>query len=133
MTQRGTYILDTSDALVHVRIVKRPDITMEQGAGFAEELADRLVSVLIDSKINARALILDVREAPTHAGPKTRAAVIRILTFWEKAAHPVAIVVGVEPIKQLQFQGMVTKNAPVWARVVASEADAHQWCNRVRG
>jgi hypothetical protein len=122
----GNHTIELRDGYASVRVFKREDVGLEEGARFAQEMAGHLIRLMINPQVGG--LIIDVRDAPTIAGPKTRGVVGDLFEKWELTARPVAIVVGNEPIKEVQFQQIVSKAAPRWGRVVARYEDGERWC-----
>jgi hypothetical protein len=126
MFRGGNHTIELCDGYASVRVFKREDVGLEEGARFAQQLAGHLIRFLIDPQVAG--LIIDVRDAPVIAGPKTRGVVYDLFAKWELAGRPLAVVVGEQPIKEVQFQQMVKKAAPRWGRVVIRYEDGARWC-----
>lgn len=122
------YILEVRAGLVHVDVGAATNLTLTQGADAARSLRDDLLQVLELTNQFIRGLIMDVRKAPSIAGPKTRAAMGECMETWERAGLPMAFVVGNEPIKETQFTGMVRQHAPTRGKVTRDYPAAESWC-----
>jgi hypothetical protein len=112
-------------ARCHVR--RRPDLDPEVGARIAEDLA-RAVERLAAGP--ARAMIFDLRDAPYANGPRTQAAIGRMLGAFEAARRPIALVVGTSHVQVLQLGRLAREYAPTQARAFAEPAEAESWANR---
>lgn len=127
----GNHTIHVRNGWIYVHVFKREDVNLEQGARFAQELSTTLTELLGEPDVTG--LIVDVRDAPAIAGPKTRACVSELCADWELAERPVAFVVGDQPIKEVQFQGIVSKSAPCWGRVVRAVTEGERWCGQASG
>lgn len=72
-------------------------------------------------------MLLDVREAPAVAGPKTVVSLSTMMKDWAKAHLRVAILVNDDPIKVLQYTRVMTENAPRGSRVITDALEAKGW------
>ena len=120
----GNHTIEVRDDHVHAWVYKREDVSLEEGARFALDMADsmsRLVELPIEE---ARYAIVDLSAAPSISGPITRAAMGRLIAKWEEARRPIVIVVGTEPIKDVLYHGIVLKHAPEYGRVTATVEEA---------
>jgi len=106
-----------------VTIWRRPDLDSATGARNANEMAAHVRTLTPEIS----ALMLDLREAPLVAGPKTVDTLSELLRGCEKAGVPVAVVLSGDAMQLLQFRRLVTTYAPTRGKVAVStaEADAH--------
>lgn len=126
----GNHTIEVRDGCVCVHVFKREDVGLEEGARFARELSTHLARLVEEPDVVG--LLMDVRDAPTIAGPKTRGFLLGLFEKWEMAMRPLAIVVGDQSIKEIQFQNLVSKIAPRWGRVMNQYEDAERWCQQRR-
>ncbi len=108
-------------------IWKRPDLTAQEGAESARELAVYMDTLAKKHAETAGAAIVDVREAPPVAGPVTQQHLASIMAAWEQAGRRIAWLVSDNPIQQLQLKRLVREHAPRMGAVVTSPAEAQTW------
>lgn len=107
-----------------IRLWRRPDLDSETGTHNAARLSEE------GSKLPARGvrrILLDVRDAPAVAGPKSIASMTAMMAAWTNPRTRVAILVSADPIKVLQFKRVVTEAAPQGTRVMTDPDEAAQW------
>ena len=107
-----------------IRIWRRPELDSETGARNAARISEEAAKL---AARGVRAVLLDVRDAPAVAGPKTVESLSTMMAGWAAANIRVAILVSDDPIKKLQFNRVVTENAPRGARVLTDAVDASKW------
>jgi len=107
-----------------IRIWRRTDIDSDTGAKNAARIAEEALKM---PGKGVRRVLLDVREAPPVAGPKSIASIGSMMAVWAKAGTRIAILVSEDPIKLLQFRRVVTENAPRDARVMTDANEAAKW------
>jgi hypothetical protein len=89
---RGENFEIVADARVaRCRVWQRPDLSHAAGAACAEETM-RLCEQIASE--GTHALLMDLREAPPAAGPRTQKAHGTIFGWFEKAGRRVAVLVG---------------------------------------
>lgn len=126
----GNHTIELRGGWAYARVLSGERMALEDGARDAAELTARLTELA--SYPSCSGVILDIREAPAIAGPKTRRAVGDLCRRWHGEGKPIVFVVGEEPIKHVQFQGIVNKYAPTWGRVMATLEDAMTWSQSFR-
>ncbi|MFO0660427.1 MAG: hypothetical protein U0165_11440 [Polyangiaceae bacterium] len=114
------------DGLARCRVWRRPDLSSEDGARCAEQMSSSLARLALVGS-GARALALDLSEAPGVAGPRTAAAIGSLLVSWKNSKKRAALIVGDQPLKQLQMKRIVAENALGWAEVFPSFEQARTW------
>ena len=124
----GNFVIEVRKRNVYVRVVPYIGNKASTEDGYAEALAAELHDFIHRPWLGARALILDMRAAPSITGPKTRTVLGELVENWEHAGRRVGVVAGEEPIKQVQLRTVIAKNAPGQGTVVASMAEAERWC-----
>ena len=107
-----------------IRIWRRPDIDSETGAQNAARVAEEAAKL---PGRGVRRILLDVREAPPVAGPKSIASLSAMMAVWANARTRIAILVSDDPIRVLQFRRVVTEHAPRDARVMTDADEAAAW------
>jgi len=99
---------------------RRPDLDSAAGARSANELTFHLRKLTPQLK----SLVLDLRDAPVVAGPKTVETLGELLRGCEKASVRVAVVLSGDPMQLLQFRRLVATYAPTEGKAVVSLTDA---------
>ena len=108
-----------------IRIWRRPDLDSETGAKNAQRIAEEAAKL---PARGVRGVLLDVREAPSIAGPKSIAAMGALMAAWAAAHLRIVILVNADDaLKSLQFSRTVMENAPRDARVMKDPAEAAKW------
>lgn len=108
-----------------IRIWRRPDLDTETGAKNAARIAEE--SMLLPGR-GVRAVLLDVSDAPSVAGPKSIASMGAMMAAWAAARVRMVILVGPDDaLKALQFTRTVTENAPRDAKIMKDAAEAAKW------
>ena len=111
--------------LAECRVWKRPDLAVDEGARLAKAMCDHLESLMRSHR--AKALLLDLAEAPPAFGPKTEASMTGALTAAERLKKPVALVLGDKSIQRLQLERVVRLGAPTCGRLFSQRAAAEAW------
>jgi hypothetical protein len=88
-----------------------------------ERLAERLKPLAP----TAAGIVLDVREAPGVAGPRSQAAVAAIFGAYARMRKRIAVVVGDDALKQLQMRRLLAESAPSHGVMFSDAADADRW------
>lgn len=105
-----------------VTVWKRPDLDSATGARNAHEMAAHIRTLTPQ----LGALLLDLRDAPLVAGPKTVDTMSELLRGCEKTGVQVAVVLSGDAMQLLQFRRLVTTYAPTRGKAVVSMAEADQ-------
>jgi hypothetical protein len=121
------YAADVDRGLVLMRVWRRPDLSDEEGARCAQEMAELLDRLARGPRTLASAVLLDLRDAPPAVGPKTQDLIGRMVQSWEQAGRRFALLVGEDPVQGMQLRLLVKKRAPHVARVFSSLAEARRW------
>ena len=102
---------------------RRPDLDSATGARNANEMTAHLRKLTPQ----LASLILDLREAPAVAGPKTVETMSELLRGCEKASVRIAVVLSADPMQLLQFRRLVATYSPTRGKAVVSltEAEMH--------
>jgi hypothetical protein len=124
LVRGGNYQIDLDAGIARCKVWRRPDVDRATGARFAEELADQFYTLASGA---AQAMILDLHEAPPVNGPKTQAALGKILAVCEAAALPIALVSSEDPLQRMQLGRLARAHAPDWASVYDGRDEAERW------
>jgi hypothetical protein len=106
-----------------IRMWSRPDLTAEEGARAAQEMA--LVFSGLLSRV--RTLLFDLRDAPMVGGPSSLESLGEFARACERARIRIAVLVSDAAVQQLQVNRIAKDCAPEMARVFRASADADAW------
>jgi hypothetical protein len=121
---REMFSITVDGARAVIRIWRRTDLDHATGAANAVEMAAEGAKL---PGRGVREIVLDLREAPGIAGPKTSAAIAAMLARWGTARIRIAVLITDDPLKTLQFRRLVTDNAPKNACVTSDLVAAEKW------
>jgi hypothetical protein len=127
LNEGTNYRVSLEGRVAQAVIWKRPDLTMQEGADSARELAVYMDTLAKKHAETAAAAIVDLREAPPVAGPVTQSHLAAIMESWEQVGRRVAWIVGESPTQALQIKRLVREHAPRTGAVVTSPAEARAW------
>jgi hypothetical protein len=106
-----------------IRVWRRPDLTVEEGARAAQQMA-LVFSGLLPS---VRSLLFDLREAPSVGGPASLDALCDFARACERARIRTAVLVADAAVQHLQVNRIAKECAPQMARVFRSPDEADVW------
>ena len=106
-----------ADGIGRVRVWRRPDLSRDEGAHCAQQLAEHMHRLAL----GARACIFDMTRAAPTWGPVTHQALLRMLLPWEAAAKPIYIIIPEEAITRILLRELQREAAPTCGKLVASE------------
>lgn len=119
------FTMTLSRGVVHLAVVRRPDLTLEQGAQNARDMLAAQAALLADATQRTTALILDLSEAPL-AGPDTRKTLGEMIARWATAGCRVAVLVT-HPTMRMLFARLLAEHAPQHGQVFAELRPAQLW------
>ena len=123
IAEGGNYRVVLEGPTVRIVVWRTPDVpSVEAAADF--ELASERVR---EMAATISALLLDVREAPKVAGPRTTAALTGLLAAFAARKKRVAVVCSADALQQLQFKRLVGEASAQYATIFGEVADAEQW------
>src|SRR5690348_10415127 len=108
----GNYEITLHRGVAVCRIWKRPDVTREEGARYAEDMVRAMGATALGPRSVAKAAILDMSEAPTSWGPATEASLGQILADWERSGRRIAVQMATDPVQGLLLRRMCKERAP---------------------
>lgn len=124
----ANYRIDLVRTIAWVKVWKRPDLTREQGAMLAQEKVTRLRQLATGPRSMAKALLLDLREAPTSWGPTTQAALGDIVVAWEAARRRIAVLLAPDHVQGVLMRSLIKEISPQNLRMFQQEAEALDYC-----
>ena len=118
------YTIELDGEHVVGRVWRRPDLDSASGARSADEMASHLRSLTTEKR---NSLLLDLREAPAIAGPRTVETLSDLLRGCEKAGVRIAVILSGDAMQLLQFRRLVSTFAPSAGRAAVTVAEGEQW------
>ncbi|MBN9164337.1 MAG: hypothetical protein BGO98_21745 [Myxococcales bacterium 68-20] len=125
------YAIELDGEHVVGRVWRRPDLDSASGARSADEMAAHLRSLTTEKR---KSLLLDLRDAPAIAGPRTVETLSDLLRGCEKAGVRIAVILSGDAMQLLQFRRLVSTFAPSAGRAAVTLAEGEQWLSAgIRG
>ena len=125
----GNYQIDLVKGIVVCRVWRRPELSREEGAKFAEEKIDVLTRLAEGTRAMAKALLLDLRTAPSSWGPMTQAALDKIFIAWEISGRRLAVLLAEgEPLQMMLIKQSLKQTAPTVSQTFTDEQEAEAYC-----
>lgn len=124
----GNYQVDLTKGIAVCKVWRRPDLSREEGAALAHEKVTLLARLAQGPRSMAKALLLDLRIAPTTWGPMTQAALEEIFSAWETAGRRLAILVADDSLQLMMLRQSLERAAPKQGRTFLSDGDAEAYC-----
>jgi hypothetical protein len=128
--QGGNYEIQLIRGVAVCRVWKRPDVSREEGARYAEQMVQTMSATAAGMRSAGKAAILDLSEAPTSWGPSTESSLSRIVADWERSRRRIAVQMGGDPIQGLLIRRMCKQHAPTYGMAVSSRLEAEQWIDK---
>jgi hypothetical protein len=123
------YQIDLDGSKATCRVWSRPDIDSTQGAAMAVEKVSHFRHL---AQTSASSMLFDLTQAPAVTGPKTQQALGDMLSSWQAAGKPVAVVTGAHSIQQLQLRRLLATFAPDQSALFVSLEEAGAWLEAKR-
>ena len=105
---------------------QRDDVTPEQGASAAHQLAELLKNDVFPST-EFNGLVIDARLGPPVFGPRTRKAIAEMLSGAAKNNKRLSIVVNDLAIQRLQYTAICNEVAPRCSKVGSDLREMRTW------
>lgn len=118
------YSIDLDGSRASCRVWSRPDLDSATGAAMAVE---KIVLFRRLAHGAAESMSFDLTLAPPVTGPKTQQALGDMLSAWQSAGKPIAVVSGAGSLQQLQLKRLLTTFAPDQGALFTSIAEAAEW------
>jgi hypothetical protein len=116
------YSFDVDQGVAVCRVWQRRDLSMAEGAHCAEEMIGHFARLAQDSQL--RGMIFDLSQAPPVVGPKTEQALTKMMSSFDVARRPIAVIAGDDTMRQLQLQRILATSAARYGKLCASIDDA---------
>jgi hypothetical protein len=123
----GNFEIQLVRGIAVCRVWRRPDVTREEGARYAEKMVQLMTDAATGMRIAGKAAILDMSDAPTSWGPATETALGRIFVEWERSRRRIAAQMSGDPVQSLLLRRMCRQHAPSFGVAVTTRAEAEQW------
>ena len=119
----------TRDArgVVRLRVWRNADLSYEEGADLAVEVRRCLEEQAAERSV--RGLLVDLRDAPTVAGPRTREEIGAFFTAFVAHGHRVAVLVRDDAVMKMQLERLIADHCPREGRTFSSESLAVQFAS----
>ena len=125
--QGGNFEIQLVRGVAVCRVWRRPDVTREEGARYAEMMVRLMTEAASGMRIAGKAAILDMSDAPTSWGPATETALGRIFVEWERSRRRIAVQMSGDPVQSLLLRRMCRERAPSFGVAVTTRKEAEQW------
>jgi hypothetical protein len=132
LAQGGNYRIEIVSGIAVCTVWKRPDLSRDEGAALAEEKVEHHQRLASGSKLVARAMILDLREAPTQWGPSTNESLASILRFWQNEGRRAAVVTADDFVQRLLVR-QLAQNVGLLVRPFERLDEADAWVREQKG
>jgi hypothetical protein len=126
LAQGDNHLISARDGLAICQVWSRPDLSPEDGARNAQQMADYLTSNVLRPGSHYRGIIFDLRRGPPVFGPKTRETLAGFFSAAARNNIGVAVLVGASPVQVLQFRNLC-RECGGRADVFDNEPDAVRW------
>lgn len=126
----GNFEIQLLRGVAICQVWKRPDVTREEGARYAEEMVRTMAEAANSMRSLVKAAILDLTLAPTSWGPATEASLSTILADWERSRRRIAVHMSSDPVQGLLVRRMCKDFAPVHGMAVLSREEAELWIEK---
>jgi hypothetical protein len=124
LAEGKNYCIDDEAGLIVCRVWKRPDLRLAEGSALAAEIAEWFEKLALGRNW---AMLFDLSKAPEVVGPETQQSLEVMLSSWEGARKPLAIVCGSASVQSLQLRRLASQAAPRLGSVFTSEHQARAW------
>lgn len=125
--QGGNYTILIENGIVMCRVWRRPDVDPVVGANFAREKIRHLEQLSREPRLQTRALLFDLREAPPVVGAITKGHLLTIFQAWKLAQRRIALLVSEDPAQYEQLRSLLDSNQIPNALVSPRFAEVLAW------
>ncbi len=127
----GNYrVIIGTDGVVHFRVWRRPDVTREVGASYAQEMVAVFERLTMEPWFRVRGVVFDLVEATTSWGPVTQAAIGDMFSKMEAAGRWLAVVTASDAIQLMTVSNVLKKYAPRSGRAFGSLSNGQTWAGQ---
>lgn len=121
-----------SEGVAHFRVWRRPDVSLEVGAAYAREMVGVFERLMGEPWMRVRGVMLDLVDASTTWGPRTRLAVSEMFATTERSCKWLAVVTTSDAVQMMTVASVLKKNAPRCGRVFGSLSNGRMWAGQRR-
>ena len=125
-TYRLTY---SSDGILVLTVVSRPELSSTVGAELAEECAKEMARLVTSS---TRGIVMELQDAPPVVGPRTSRTIATMFRLAD-GGIPLAILISSSATQQLQLSRILIDSECGTGRFFTSADHAHAWAGSGRG
>lgn len=125
----GNYTAEVIRGIAICRVFMRPDLSREQGAQLAQELAGVFRRLVRLPAAQVKAVQFDMRRATNKWGPITQAAIDQMLACCEDAERRVAVLCSGDPIQIMLLRQTIKRVARQHGALFTEEDEADAWCH----
>lgn len=123
----GNYRITIEQKVAVCRVIRRPDVTREVGAGYAREKIALFQRLAQEPREKISGVVLDLAEAPTSWGPMTHSALVAMVAAVHQVGRRIALV-GADDYSQKLLIATVLAEAQIQhAKVFAATSEAIAW------
>ena len=126
LSEGDNHLISARHGLAVCQVWTRPDLSAEDGARNARQMAEYLTTHVLLQNSPYRGVIFDLRRGPPVFGPKTRESLAQFFATAARLNMGIAVLVGDSPIQVLQFRNLC-RDSGGRADVFDNEADAVRW------
>lgn len=126
LSEGENHLISTRHGLAICEVWTRPDLSAEDGARNARQMAEYLETQVLKPNSPYRGVIFDLRRGPPVFGPKTRESLAHFFAAAARLNMGVAVLVSDSPIQVLQFRNLC-RDSGGRADVFDNETDAVRW------
>lgn len=123
----GNYRIEIDGSIIVLTVWSRPEVDAAEGARWGMEAMARVMELVAATP--GRGVLIDVREAPTVAGPETARRLEQMLTAAERSGLRVAALVSDRSMQHLQWTRLMRNHARTFGRMCETEPEAMAWAS----
>lgn len=120
--------IEVRDHVARCRVWSNPLVSVDEGAREAALVETHLTTLVRDPRVQGA--LLDLRDGPVIAGPRTQASLRRIFRQFDRASRAVAVAVGDSALQRMQMARLVKGSAPRLGKVLRGLSQAEAWLSQ---
>lgn len=120
----GNYAIDLEESVATLRVWKRPDLTFDEGARLAVMILEDVRRIVASADV--RGFIMDLRDAPTLTGKRTRGTLSEIVGVCEAAKKPIGVLLAAG-VQYATLSAPLSVTGPTMARFCTEPDAARVW------
>jgi hypothetical protein len=119
-----------SDGVAHFRVWRRPDVSREVGATYAQEMVVVFERLTLEPWMRVRGVVFDLVEATTTWGPVTQVAIGEMFSKMEAAGRWLAVVTAADAVQLMTVATVLKRHAPRCGRAFGSLSNGQTWAGQ---